>query len=202
MVRCFNLAILAIAALSASVVMHATVEAQDEADVLPPVLESLFGGPFSLVDHTGTPRSDEDFRGKFMLIYFGYASCPSICPTNLQHMAEAIDELDDAAENIVPIFVSIDPDRDRPAILQDYVSHFGERFIGLTGSEAQIRVVAKAYRVHRRKVVEADADARDYLVDHASITYLIGPDGKFRTLFPHDTAGKVMAERIAHYLMN
>ena len=147
MVRCFNLAILAVAALFASVMMHATVEAQDEADVLPPAL-------------------------------------------------------DDAAENIVPIFVSIDPGRDRPAILQDYVSHFGERFVGLTGSEAQIRVVAKAYRVHRRKVVEADADARDYLVDHASITYLIGPDGKFRTLFPHDTAGKLMAERIAQYLMN
>ncbi len=166
----------------------------------PPALESLFGGPFSLVDHKGAVRSDRDFRGRFMLIYFGYTSCPSICPANLQHMASALDALGDKATAIVPIFVSIDPGRDRPEILQDYVDHFGERFVGLTGSEAQVRAAAKAYRVHRRKVVASGADADDYLVDHASITYLMGPDGKFRTLFPHDTPGTVIAQRISKYL--
>lgn len=166
----------------------------------PPALESLFGGPFSLTDHTGVQRSDQDYRGKFMLIYFGYTSCPSICPANLQHMADALDRLGGKSEAIVPIFVSIDPGRDRPEILKDYVSHFGDGFVGLTGSEMDVRAVAKAYRVHRRKIVEKDAEAQDYLVDHASITYLMGPDGKFRTLFPHDTPGNVIADRIAEYM--
>jgi len=166
----------------------------------PPALESLFGGPFSLTDHTGVQRSDKDFRGKYMLIYFGYTTCPSICPVNLQHMADALDRLGAKAAGIVPIFVSIDPGRDRPDVLKEYVEHFGEGFIGLTGSEMDVRAIAKAYRVHRRKVVDKDAEPQDYLVDHASITYLMGPDGKFRTLFPHNTPGKIIAERIGDYL--
>ncbi len=170
------------------------------ASPLPPALETLFGGPFSMVDQNGAPRGDTDFRGRFMLVYFGYTTCPSICPANLQHMADALERLGDRSMDIVPVFVSIDPARDRPEQLKEYVAHFGETFVGLTGSEAQVREIAKAYRVHRRKVVEAGADAGDYLVDHASITYLMGPDGKFRTLFPHNTTGDVMAERIAGYL--
>ena len=171
-----------------------------DAGQLPPALATLFGGPFSLIDHTGAVRNDEDYRGRYMLIYFGYTTCPSICPANLQHMSNALDELGTQAEAIVPIFVSIDPARDRPEVLKDYVEHFGERFVGLTGDEAQIRKIAKAYRVHRRKVLPEDAAPDDYLVDHASITYLMGPDGTFRTLFPHDTTGSIMAERIAGYL--
>lgn len=170
------------------------------ASPLPPALETLFGGPFSMVDQNGAPRGDKDFRGRFMLVYFGYTTCPSICPANLQHMADALERLGDRSMDIVPVFVSIDPARDRPEQLKEYVAHFGETFVGLTGSEAQVREIAKAYRVHRRKVVETGADAGDYLVDHASITYLMGPDGKFRTLFPHNTTGDVMAERIAGYL--
>ena len=167
---------------------------------VPPALESLFGGTFSLTDHRGVRRSDEDFRGKFMLIYFGYTTCPSICPANLQHMADALARLGDKAADVVPIFISIDPGRDRPEVVGEYVGHFGDRFIGLTGSEGDVRAAAKAYRVHRRKVVEKDAAPDDYLVDHASITYLMGPDGKFRTLFPHNTPGSVMAERMATYM--
>jgi len=182
------------------VAMLALTGAVSSAAATPPALESLFGGPFSLTDHTGVQRSDQDYRGKFMLIYFGYTTCPSICPTNLQHMADALDRLGGKAAGIVPIFVSIDPDRDRPDVLKDYVGHFGDGFVGLTGSEADVRAVAKAYRVHRRKVVEKDAEPQDYLVDHASITYLMGPDGKFRTLFAHNTPGKVIAERITGYL--
>lgn len=170
------------------------------ASPLPPALETLFGGPFSMVDQNGAPRGDKDFRGRFMLVYFGYTTCPSICPANLQHMADALERLGDRSMDIVPVFVSIDPARDRPEQLKEYVAHFGETFVGLTGSEAQVREIAKAYRVHRRKVVETGAEAGDYLVDHASITYLMGPDGKFRTLFPHNTTGDVMAERIAGYL--
>lgn len=167
----------------------------------PPPLPKLFGGPFSLTDHNGTPRTDKDFLGTFMLIYFGYTFCPDICPANLQHCANAMDALGDKARRITPIFISIDPARDTPMVLKEYVANFGERFVGLTGSETQIRAVSKAYRIHRRKVLPAgETDKANYLVDHSSITYLMGPDGKFVTLFPHNTPGDEMAKRISTYL--
>ena len=159
-----------------------------------------FGGPFELVDHTGARRSDTDFRGDFLLIYFGYTYCPDICPTNLQTMTEALDLLGDKAEQVQPLFISVDPARDTVETLGDYVPHFHPRMIGLTGSEPQVRAAAKAYRIHRSKVVMADAAPEDYLVNHSSITYLMGPDGKFVTLFPHDTKADFMAQAITKYL--
>lgn len=166
----------------------------------PPALENLFSGSFDLVDHTGKARSDKDFRGRYLLIYFGYTYCPTICPTNLQHMALALQTLGKKAENVQPLFITIDPARDTPPELKAYMANFGDRFIGLTGTEKQIRAAAKAYRVHRRKVIPDKTAPEDYLVDHSSLTLLIGPDGKFRTLFPHDTSGAVMAQRMAKYL--
>lgn len=165
--------------------------------------EKLFGGAFTLTDHNGETRTDRDFRGRHLLIFFGYTYCPTICPTNLAHMADALSRLGPAAEKIQPVFITIDPARDTPELLRDYVRHFDERLIGLTGTEAQIRDVARKYRVHRRKVMDPDADPADkdsYLVDHSSITHLIGPDGKFVTLFPHDTTGETMAMRLGKYL--
>ncbi len=170
-------------------------------NTVPPALASLFGGPFSLIDHNGNPRTDRDFRGKFMLLYFGYTYCPDICPTNLQHGADAIEALGDTGNQVVPVFVSIDPDRDTPMVLKDYVANFSNKFIGLTGSEQQIRSISKAYRIHRRKVLPAgETDKQNYLVDHSSIMYFMGPDGKFITLFPHNTSGKVIASRIKPHL--
>jgi len=177
-------------------------ELEQRAAVAPPALESLFGGSFTLVDHEGRTRTDTEYHGRFLLIYFGYTYCPDICPTGLQTMSQALDSLGAKAENVQPLFISIDPGRDRPEVLKDYVSHFHPDLIGLTGSEAQIRAVAKAYRVHRRKVVLSQDDPEDYLVDHSSITHLIGPDGKFLTLFPHGTDATVMSERLAGYLSN
>ena len=167
---------------------------------MPPALEKLFSGGFNLVDHNGTPRSDRDFRGRFMLVFFGYTYCPTICPTNLQHMALALQALGKRAEKVQPLFITIDPARDTQAEIKAYMANFGERFLGLTGSEDQIRAAAKAYRVHRRKVIPDKSAPEDYLVDHSSLTLLIGPDGKFRTVFPHDTTGEVMAKRMAKYL--
>ena len=162
--------------------------------------EKLFGGPFELIDYNGIVRTDKDFRGKFMLIYFGYTSCPSICPTNLQHMAEALDALGEDANKIQPLFITVDPERDTQDVVKDYVGYFGPSFVGLTGSEAQVRRVAKAYRVHRRKIIEDNSAPDDYLVDHASLTLLVGPQGGFKTLFAHNTSGAVMAARIVKYL--
>jgi protein SCO1/2 len=115
-------------------------------------------------------------------------------------MAQALELLGDKAKKIVPIFITIDPKRDTPALLKEYMANFGPKFLGLTGTDAQIRAVTKSYRVHRRKVIPDTSAPQDYLVDHSSLTLLLGPDGKFRTLFPHNTTGPVMAKRMAKYL--
>ena len=160
-----------------------------------------FGGPFTLVDHEGITRTDADFRGRFMLVYFGYTYCPDICPTGLQTMTDALDMLGAAVKRVQPLFISIDPARDTVPELKQYLENFQPAILGLTGSEAQVRAVARAYKVHRRKVnLSEPEDANDYLVDHSSITYLMGPDGGFVTLFPHGTEPEFMAEAIRRYL--
>jgi protein SCO1 len=160
-----------------------------------------FGGPFELVDPAGRTRMDADFRGRFMLVFFGYATCPDICPTDLQIIADALDLLGTDADRIQPLFITVDPRRDRADRLGEFVAHFHPRMIGLTGSAAQVQAAARAYKVHRRKVVLADAkEPDDYLVDHSSITYLMGPDGAFVTLFPHDSDPAFMAKAIRKYL--
>jgi protein SCO1/2 len=177
--------------------------AEDRAAPKTPALPDLpirFGGPFALTDHHGEPRTDRDFRGRFMLIQFGYTFCPDICPISLDTMSTALDLLGAAAEQVQPIFISVDPERDTPAALAEYVEHFHPRLLAMTGTEQAVRAVAKAYRVHRHKVVPDGTDPADYLVDHGSITYLMGPDGCFVTLFPYATTAEVMAEAIGRHL--
>jgi protein SCO1/2 len=152
-----------------------------------------FGGPFTLTDHTGRRRSDADFGGSWLLVQFGYTGCPDLCPLSLDTLAEALDRLGALGERVQPLLVTVDPAHDTPTVLADFVPAFHPRLLGLTGSEAEIRAVAKAYRVHRRKVIPDPARPDDYLIDHGSFTYLMGPDGAFVTLFPYGTE----AERIA-----
>lgn len=159
-----------------------------------------FGGPFALTDHTGRRRTDADFRGRFLLVHFGYTGCPDLCPLGLDAMLAALDRLGPAGEALQPVFVTVDPARDTVEALRPFVAAFGPRLIGLTGTEAEIRAVAKAYRVHRRKVIVDPARPDDYLVDHGSLTYLMGPDGACRTIFPHGTTAERMAEVIHGYL--
>ncbi len=161
-------------------------------------LPNLFGGPFELIDQQGQTRWDTDFRGRFMLIYFGYTFCPDICPTHLQNMSEALDEIGPLAAKLAPIFVTVDPARDNVDTLKGYVAAFHPQLIGLTGSEAQIRKIALAYRLHRVKVVGESSD--DYLVSHATTMFLMGPDGKFVTLFPHNTPVDAIAKTLRKYL--
>ena len=168
----------------------------------PPPLEALFGGPFALTDHNGRAVTDGTFRGRFALLYFGYTFCPDLCPTNLLTVAAALEALGpEQARRVQPLFVTVDPERDDLPALRDYMAHFGPRFLALRGTPAQTRAVLKAWRIHRRKVpAEAGADADDYLVDHATLTFLVGPDGKFRTLFPHDTPAGTMTATLRRYL--
>jgi len=142
------------------------------------------GGPFKLTDQTGKPVTDADFRGRYMLIYFGYSFCPDVCPTTLSVMAQALDKMGAAKNRIVPVFITIDPERDTPAILKDYVSAFGPQFVGLTGSPQAVQAVEKEYRVYARKApVDPANPKRGYGMDHSSVIYLMGPDGKMAAFY-------------------
>jgi cytochrome oxidase Cu insertion factor (SCO1/SenC/PrrC family) len=149
------------------------------------------GGPFALTDHNGAHRTDADFRGKLMLIYFGFTFCPDICPTDLLQMARAIDQLGQAGEMVQPLFISVDPERDTPEHLKEYLSLFHPRFVGLTGSARAVRAAASAYRVYYRKVERTDRT--DYTVDHSAFIYLMGPAGEYLGFFPPGTHAEQLA---------
>lgn len=158
--------------------------------------EALVGGPFTMVNQKGETVSEKSFAGKPMLLFFGYTYCPDVCPTELQVMAEALRQLGDKASDIQPILVSIDPARDTPQVLADYVANFGPQLVGLTGTPDQVKAMADAYRVFYAKVENKD-DPQAYLMDHSSIIYLMGADGKFLKHFTYSTDAKALAEGIA-----
>jgi protein SCO1/2 len=156
------------------------------------------GGPFDLTDQHGKPVSDKTFRGRYMLIYFGYGYCPDVCPTELANMAAALDALGEKAKDVQPLFITVDPERDTPEFLADYVANFHPRLIGLTGTPDQIKAAAKAYKVYYAKA-KKPGDA-DYLMDHTSFVYLMGPDGRFLSLFRGHTDPAAMAETIGRFM--
>lgn len=161
---------------------------------------AAIGGPFALVDHDGRRVTDADFRGRYMLIYFGYTYCPDICPLSLVRNAEALALVGPRAERVVPILITVDPERDTSEHLRDYVALFDDRLVGLTGSADEIKAAAKAYRVYYAKVTPEGSDPDAYLVDHSGFTYLMGPDGRFLQFFRHDLGAPEMAERLRKLL--
>lgn len=160
-------------------------------------LAPAIGGPFALVDHTGKPVTDADFRGKWMLIYFGYTYCPDVCPTSLTTMVDALDLLGEAGAKVVPVLISVDPERDTPVKLASYVSAFGPRVVGLTGTAEQVAAAAKAYRVYYAKAKPKAGDGEVYLMDHSSILYLVDPQGKFHQ---HFSSHQIDADGLARRL--
>ena len=156
------------------------------------------GGPFALVDNTGTPVTDEDFRGRLMMITFGYTFCPDVCPMSLQDMSLAMDELADDADDVALVFVSVDPARDTVEQLASYVELFHPNLVGLTGSEEDIAAAAKAYRVYYTRHDEEGGD--DYLVDHSTFIYVMGPDGQYLQHFGYGTSPQDMATELEQYL--
>jgi protein SCO1/2 len=153
------------------------------------------GGPFSLVDQTGKPVTDKDFRGRYMLVFFGYTSCPDICPAGLQVMSAALDKLGHRADDVVPIMITLDPDHDTPQKLASYVKSFSPRLIGLTGSDSEIAAAAKSYRVYYQKVPD-EQDPKQYSIDHSAIFYLMGKDGKLLAPIPHTNDVNQLASAI------
>lgn len=156
------------------------------------------GGPFTLVDHTGRAVTERDFAGRAVLLYFGYTYCPDVCPTELGTIAAALDAMGPAGERVTPVFVTIDPERDTQAALADYVSRFHPRMVGLTGTAEQIAQAARAYRVYYAKV--RPRDLGDYLMDHSSFIYFVGPDGRVRSLFRPETTPEAIAAAVAAQL--
>jgi len=158
--------------------------------------KALVGGPFKLTDQHGKTVSDTDFRGKYMLVVFGYTFCPDVCPAELQVVTAALDALGPKAEQIQPVFITIDPERDTVDQLAVYAGNFHPRLALLTGSSTAIADVAKAYRVYYAKAEGSAAAGRDYLMDHSSIIYLMGPDGQFVRHFTYTTDAAALAEQL------
>jgi cytochrome oxidase Cu insertion factor (SCO1/SenC/PrrC family) len=157
------------------------------------------GGPFRLIDQTGKSVSDADFRGRYMLVYFGYSFCPDVCPTTLAVMAQALDKLGpERARRVVPVFITIDPARDTPKVLGDYMKAFGPSFVGLTGSEAAIKDAEKKYRVYAvKKPLDPSKGMKGgYGVDHSSVLYLMGPNGKLVSFYDEAVSPDDLAKDI------
>jgi protein SCO1/2 len=161
--------------------------------------QASLGGPFQLEEADGRTVTDKDFRGKYMLIYFGYTSCPDICPTTMADLGIALKKLGAKADEVQPLFVTVDPGRDTPEVLKSYTSAFSPRLIGLTGSPQQIAAVEKEFHVYA-KIEKTGDGPNDYSVDHSSVFYLMGPDGRFISVLRADQEGDDLARTISRYL--
>ena len=157
------------------------------------------GGPFTLEDGSGKTVTDRDFRGKYMLVYFGYTFCPDVCPTTLNSVGDAMDKLGAKAKQVQPVFITIDPKRDTPAVMKQYVAAFTPALIGLTGTPEQVTAVAREYRVYFAEH-RTGPGPDDYSMDHSSVMYLVGPDGRFVAPIRADGSGDEMAAAIAKYV--
>ncbi len=155
---------------------------------------SRIGGPFQLTDGDGRTVTDASFRGKWMLVYFGYTHCPDACPTALQDIASALDRLGpDERKDVVPVFITVDPERDTPSIMKDYISVFGTSFVALSGSPDAIAQAEKEYRVYAAKHATRDGG---YEMDHSSIIYVMDPQGRFVADFTHESSPEEMAGKL------
>jgi protein SCO1 len=155
------------------------------------------GGLFALTDQNGRLRRDSDFRGRLMIVYFGYTFCPDVCPTDLMAITQALDALGPQASSIQPIFITIDPERDSQA-MAEYLKAFHNSFIGLTGSPEEIRKVANAYKAFYARI--EDPRTGEYSIDHSGVIYLMGRDGKYLGFMPPQTAPDRLIEILRKYL--
>lgn len=160
---------------------------------------ALVGGPFTLTDQTGRRVTEADFKGRYMLVTFGFTYCPDVCPTDLQVMAAAVEMLGEEGGKVTPVLITIDPERDTVAQMASYVGNFHPRLVGLTGTPEEIRAAARAYRVYYAKVKDESSSA-GYTMDHSALTYLMGPDGKYLAHFPFGTKPEAMAAKIREFL--
>ena len=155
---------------------------------------AAIGGPFTLVASDGKTVTDQTYRGKWMLIYFGYTFCPDACPTALNNLSVALKALGTDADTVQPLFITVDPKRDTPAVMAEYLKAFDPRIVGLSGSQAQTDAAAKAYHVYVE--VQKGGGGDNYLVDHSAYFYVMDPQGKFVDVIAGDVSGTDMAARL------
>ncbi|MBB4837948.1 protein SCO1/2 [Sphingomonas kyeonggiensis] len=168
----------------------------------PPLAGARIGGPFALTDPAGKTVRDGDFAGKYRIVYFGYTYCPDICPNDMLKIGQAMKTLDkqapDKAKAIVPIFITVDPERDTPKMVGEFVRNFDDRIVGLTGTPAAIQAVTKQYAVYARK--EAPGPGGAYLVGHSQIAYLMDRDGKPITSLPIEKDAPALVAELEHWV--
>jgi protein SCO1/2 len=168
----------------------------------PPLAGARIGGPFTLTDHNGKTVRDVDFAGKYRIVYFGYTYCPDVCPTDMAKIGQAMKLLDKEspriAEKVVPIFITVDPERDTPAVIKQFVANFHPRVVGLTGSPEAIAAVAKSYAVYFKK--QPPGPGGGYMVDHLAVAFLMGPDGAPIASLPLEKGGAAIAEQVRHWV--
>ena len=158
---------------------------------------AAIGGPFKLVDQNGTTVTDQDFKGRPFLVFFGFTHCPDICPTTLFEVSEVLRALGPDADRTRALFITVDPERDTPAVIKDYLSSFDPHLSGLTGDPATVAAVAKAYRVYSKKV---PLDQGGYTMDHTAIVYLMDKDGRFVSPFSLKRTPDAAAADLRRYL--
>jgi protein SCO1/2 len=161
------------------------------------MLASAIGGPFQLVDQNGKRVSDADLKGKWQLLFFGYTHCPDACPTALNEIALALDRLGDKRDAVRVVFITVDPERDTPEVLKNYVQSFDASIVALTGSPDQVAQAAKAYRVFYAKHPRPDGG---YEMDHSAVIYVMDPQGRFTATFTPESTADAIAERLQKLL--
>jgi len=159
-----------------------------------PMAGVQIGGPFTLTDQNGNLVTEKSYSGQYKLVYFGFTACPMICPTGLQKIAKTLTTMGAPGDKIQPILISVDPERDTPDVLRQYVTQFHPRLVGLTGTKTDIKTVEKSYRVFASKV--EDESLSDYTMDHSSFTYLMSPDDKLLALYRDSDTAEFMADDI------
>ena len=192
-------ALILIALLFCDAFASAAEEPQTAAGMMDDLMygHGTVGGPFTLTDQDGRTRSDSEFRGKLMIVYFGYTFCPDVCPADLMAITQALDALGPEATSIQPIFITIDPERDM-GVLKDYVAAFHSSFIGLAGSPGEIRKIANSYKAFYARV--PGERGGDYSIEHAGIIYLMGREGEYLGFMPPQTGPEKLTEVLRKYL--
>jgi protein SCO1 len=177
-----------------------TTEQRSAAELMDVVMWSKepMGGPFALMDHNGRARTDADFRGKLLLIYFGFSYCSDACPIELQSIATALDRLGPMGEAVQPLFITVGPEKDTPEQLKAYVGLFHPRLIGLTGKPREVQKVASAYKVYSSR--SEPLKRIDPNIDHSGFTYLVDAGGKYLGFFPPGTSAELMVAVIGPQL--
>jgi len=159
------------------------------------VSQSIIGGPFEMVNHLGETVTQESFKGRHMLVYFGYTFCPDVCPTELQSMTVALNDMGEEADAITPVFVTIDPARDDVAAVRDYIGFFHPRLVGLTGTPEQVEAMTDAFGVFYARARDT-GETTDYLMDHSSLIFLMDEDGRYVTHIRANTSPEAMARQL------